>query len=277
MPGGFPLGLDICNCNDQGSVTGSSRGTALTGGTNAYGAFVQLVASTPFDTSWISVIGSTNASVNSSPIQTVELAVGAGGSEKVIAADLVVSAAKNGYYTVVYSFPLGIPKGTRLSAAAYSTAANTSYASVLLFDGAFTMIEGAAGVDSIGWSAGAGTHVVTGIANTLGSYAQLTAATARDYIGILFVLDSALQTPLSGVDNSILLDIAVGAGGSEKNIIQRHPYGDPYGGGSTQNTMAFPASSFFPIAIPSGTRISARAQCTVATQTFGLTVYGVYQ
>jgi hypothetical protein len=271
MPGGFPLGLEICNGVDVGTTTATSLGSAVTSGAaNAYGSFTQLIASTASDACWmnIAVVGGRNASSNQAVIQ---IAVGAAGSEKVIVHDLPVGChvADN---TVVAGFPITIPSGSRISAGAQTINISDGPFSVnaVLFDGSFTQIEGFSGVDSIGFVSAStqGTTITSGAANTKGSYSQLTASTTKDYSGLFFAAD-ALNT--SAGNAVALIDIAIGGSGSEQVIAPNMLMGRADG----IWTPLFSSLIFVPI--PSGTRVAARIQSDVASNTLGLTVFGMYQ
>lgn len=277
MPGGFPAGPELCNANDQGTVSASSRGTAVTGGNGSYGSYVQLVASTPNDACVILVSIQTNAGSNSAFMQSVKIAIGGAGSEKDIIPDLTLTAPSSGYATENYLFPVGIPAGTRIAAAGYTIGGTDSiYVQVILFDGAFANLEGVAGVDSIGWASGKGTSVTTGAANTKGSYAQLSASTSRDYIGFIIGFDDG-DAAFTSTTTTAVFDIAIGAGGSEQIIVPNYLAGLVQSGSSAGTFMAGDPSPFIAIPIPAGTRVAVRAQAIAATQTFGVTLYGVYQ
>lgn len=283
MPGGFPISQELCSGNSRGTNNGGSVGTSLTCGNNAYGSFAEITASTPFDTCWAIVALQTNGSVNNAEQLSINIAVGASGSENVIAHDLMVLSRYLSYYTSTYAFPIQIPAGTRIAAQGYTSGAtDTAYVSLLLFDGSFTQMEGSAGVDSIGWSGGQGINVTTGTSETKSSsYSQLTASTSRDYIGIMFTLDvlnGSSNLANLNVDEAILLDIAIGSANNEVAIVPNYPISVP--NAPVEGRMiAFlgSPSPFIACPIPAGTRISARAQDIAGSKSFGLTVYGVYQ
>ncbi len=280
MPGGFPAGFDLCNASANGAVTsGTTGGTAVDPSATAdtKSAYVQLIAATGSDCCWIDVISSIYSSPTTGTVFSCDIAIGAGGSEKIIIADLVLGGPTNIVRMNHAHFPICIPAGTRIAARTQASAASeTGYnVSVEIFDGGFTQIEGCAGVDTIGFNSG--TSVGTLIApsgitpNTKGSYAQLTASTARDYIGFSFALDN--QARNGGTQAGITLDIAVGAAASETIIVPDLALG-------MDNLDMFPGHAGpFWINIPAGTRISARAQANTvdASRTFGLTLYGIYQ
>lgn len=100
------------------------------------------------------------------------------------------------------------------------------------------------------------TVTAAGSTNTKGSYAQLIAATAFPAQKLVLMFD----TP-SNSARDFLVDIAIGAGGSETIIISNLLV-------STPNDTTFMGGSFtFDIRIPAGTRLSARCQCTSSSST----------
>ncbi len=267
MSGGFPLGPDLCNGQSVGANTAASAGTGIPYTTaNTKGAFVQLIASTTADAVWMLV----NPVWGGAGFSNVfDIAVGAAGSEVVIAPNLIVAFS----VSTGYLFPVCIPAGTRISARAQGNTGNrTPLVSVVLFDGALTQMEGAAGVDSIGFqlASSQGTAITaSGTANTKGSYSQLIASTARDYMGFIVAVD---WNQTNFVSCNFLFDVAIGGAGAEQviapniyflnvnsNIPQMGPFGPLW------------------INIPAGTRIAARSQASTISASFGLTLYGIYQ
>lgn len=108
-----------------------------------------------------------------------------------------------------------------------------------------------AGADT---SVSEGTNITAGSANTKGSYTQLIASTARGGGGILLSIGGSNTS-----DVAFLVDIAVGAAASEQVIIPNLFYF------STPN--AHINRFFLPIAVPAGSRISARCQSTTGSAT----------
>jgi hypothetical protein len=101
------------------------------------------------------------------------------------------------------------------------------------------------------------TLTAAGSANTKGSYSQLVASTPGDAIGFLVTL----VNPSNGI-NGFLVDIAIGGAGSEIVLIPNIPFG------ISNSASAFGAMSLFvPCAIPAGSRVSARCQCSAASGT----------
>lgn len=281
MPGGFPLGLDVCNGTNIAANTGTSSGVALTSSAsaNTKGSFTQLIASTTIDACWM-YVGIQGPGISTSVAGAVDIAVGGSGSEQVIVSNLCAGNVNDLGWSGEWSFPIQIPAGTRVAARCQTTVGSDGVAvNVILFDGSFTQMEGVAGVDSIGFLT-ASTHGTSvdpgGTANTKGSYAQLVASTSRDYLGLMLAVDQGPST--STVNFPVwLLDIAIGGSGSEQVIIPNLAI-------ATLNPSATAGvvgatEAFFPIAIPAGTRVAARLQCNITTaaqRELGITCYGLY-
>lgn len=284
MAGGWPIGVDICNATDQGTVTsGASSGTTVTASasTNTLGSWTQIVASTAIDACFIIV--SVDGSPSTGQGNAVDIGIGAGGSEQVLISAIQVMG--NG--TLLpgnlsqLAFPCQIPAGTRIAARVQSTVGSSAVAvQVILIDGAFTQWEGGSIVDTYGnvTSTSVGTAVDPGgTIGTKGSYAQLTASTSYDLMGFMLCFDhQAFSNGQHGPDNW-LIDIAIGASGSEVVIYPNLPMtmncqsGEP-------NALSPVATEFIPITIAAGTRIAARCMAGTATASYrivGVTLYGV--
>lgn len=100
--------------------------------------------------------------------------------------------------------------------------------------------------------------VAGGTANTKGSWNQIIASTSSD-ISLIWLSFSGGTN--GSTDQGTLLDIAVGASGSEAAVVQ-----DIACGGMFPNNPAL--SIPIPVVIPSGSRVSMRAQCGVAGRQF---------
>ena len=94
-------------------------------------------------------------------------------------------------------------------------------------------------------------------ANTKGSWVELTASTT--------FTSNWIKVDISGVDVPGLLDIGIGAGGSEQVIIPNLQFNSRAQGGAYGPYL-------FPILIPAGTRIAARAQDQFGTQTMQVSI-----
>lgn len=110
-----------------------------------------------------------------------------------------------------------------------------------------------------------GTTITAGAgSNNKGAFSggQLIASTAADCYGMFIRIGG---TSASNTDTSMLLDIGIGASGSETVLINNLNCG--YVKGPWAADTGCPATYFFPIFVPSGTRISARGQSAQAADT----------
>jgi hypothetical protein len=268
MAGGFAVGLQFGAVQTSGPVVSTSAGTAITAGAtaNTVGSYTTLISSTTNDCAWLE-IGIYCPHSSLIVVLAVNIAVGPAGSEVVIVPDLVATAVGSGTGVVdikTYYFPCSIPAGSRISANSQSTAGSVGVAVMAqTYDDAFGS-HGAGGViDVYGFnpSTTLGTSVDPGgTANTKGAFAQLTAATNQDMAGFFLGLHgSPSATGGSSLIYPSLIDIAIGASGSEKIIRPNYPINMTASGTACNNPL--PGSSpFYPIPIPAGTRIAARAQ-----------------
>lgn len=125
--------------------------------------------------------------------------------------------------------------------------------------GDWSMLEGQL-VDTVGEVAATsyGTVITAHAnANTKGSYTQIVAATTYNADGLIVCL-----SPVTAVID-FLTDIAIGASGSEQKIC-----GDLHRGSIRLTSTMF----LIPIAIPAGTRIAARTQCSAGGYTVQVTI-----
>jgi hypothetical protein len=280
VSGGFALG-EFANATNQGAVTTTSKGSAaITSGSsaNTKGSYVQLVASSSIDAAWMMVIVD-GVDINGKTVG-VDIAVGASGSEQPIVQNLIAGGSDTGSWPT-YCFPVCIPAGTRISARAQSTSAsdNNIFIGVEIFDTSFQQSKSGSGIiNTYGFVSGStvGTPIDPGTtANTKGAYAQLTASITNDLVGFFLGFDRHGDGTTT-TDVEALLDVAVGAAGSESVILPNlYCLNENTSNINLQHPDCTP---FLPIHIPSGTRIAARAQGSATTATarvLGLTFYGV--
>lgn len=103
--------------------------------------------------------------------------------------------------------------------------------------------------------------------HTKGAYSsgQLLAVTAYDVVGIWIDINSSAA---SNTRTDSLLDIGIGASGSEKTIINNLLCGWRTGG-----TSGNPQGHYFPIFIPKGTRIAGRVQSAVVSKQIEVSIF----
>jgi hypothetical protein len=162
-----------------------------------------------------------------------------------------------------YSLPVDIPAGTQIWAQIQSSTASdaTHLIKVNGYSGGFTQQAGSGGGEGVGVSTAASTQttVTGGAANTMGTYAQLIASTARDYGSIVVIF-----SPNNAVN--YLYNLAIGGAGSEKII-------DPNRFVALNNISA----KWLPIAIPAGTRVAMQCQTVAGAQAGGGAIIGIYR
>jgi hypothetical protein len=276
MSGGFSLFGKLANATSfQLAHTPSSSA-------NTKGSWSQITASLAHDCGAILVSPPPFFLANTNIISSMDLGVGAGGSEKIIAADLLACQGSgqtgNTAGTAAILLPISIPSGTRVASRGQESVASGSSSisapcSITFFDTSFEFATGASAIDAIGFQSGStqGTAITPGV-GSMGSYAQLVASTSVDYAGFFACFDP--QTGFNHQNYIALVDIAIGAAASEKIILPSF---------NTQvrpddETAGSVYTPFLPIPIKSGTRIAARAQVDVATSgAMGVTLYGVRQ
>ena len=202
----------------------------------------------------------------------LDIAVGADGSEQVIAPDLMLSGGRQ--LGTIWQVPIPVPEGSRLSIRAIATNATTIEVGIMLIGRSFQNSSPMSRMTSYGVVAGDEGGVVVdpgGTANTKGAWAEIEAATANP-MKILNVAIGNRQN-LSRADANWLIDLGIGAGGSETVVIP-----DFYINADSNATCMRPTNTWFPVAIPEGVRLAVRAQCSINDATnrlFDVLLYGV--
>ncbi len=258
-----------------GSVGGGSDGTAITGGAaDTKGSYTQLIAATAFDIQWVCVqiyADGTNSEF------LVDIAIGAP-TEQIIVENLYSETPQSGVGRVVvgaYAMPLYIPAGTEISARCQSSTASAVCDVNMIGQGAHFMPSAPASiVDTYGavTASTEGTQIDPGTSlNTKGAWTQIVASTDRDIHAIVFSTGrSAQNRSLSDAD--FLVDIGVGASGNEFAIVKDYYFFTASSGDGVKNY----SSPCFPVFIPAGSRLAARAQCSITgtDRLFGLIIHG---
>lgn len=232
---------------------------------NQKGNWTEIIASLPYDavlTLRVTVCSNNNYDY------LIDVGVGAAGSEIVAVENLIFCnpvTVTNGMGYSVY-IPLIFPSGTRISLRTQSTTANKAcyFAMTAVFAGGFGQYQlckvsttyGANTADSGGTQIDPG-----GSAGTDGNWSQLTAATTRLTRAFFLMFGNILNA--ARTDYLWSVEIGIGAAGSEQIIVDSFKlYASAY------NDIILPqVSPVFPINIPAGTRLAARASCSGADAT----------
>ena len=256
----------------EGAVASLTRGVVINCGSpaNTEGSWTEIVASTAFSADGLLLNFTRTAAMDS----LLDIAIGAS-SEAIIIPDLLLSnGGSNGWFAESVFVPIAVPANTRLSARAQGTSAATSCH--------LTIMEVALGFEASRYlqrvvnygtndADSGGTQVDPGGSlNTKGAWSQLTAATTANHKGLLIAL--GMQTR-SWVSVSALLDIGIGPA-TETVLIPNIEIGTS----STVDTFLPQIMGPFWVDIPSGTRLTARAQKNYASaggREFDVAVYGI--
>ncbi len=252
--------------------------TAITaaGSTHTKGAYTALVSSLAADVNGffltINVVNSTSRAF------LLDIATGGAGSETDIIANLPfqVGGDVTGANCQIY-VPYPLPSGTRVSARVQSTTASATISIALLtvsggVSGLLTSVAAATYGANTGTTRG--TQVDPGAsANTKGSYVELTSATStvNNIRWLLVMLGAQMNTAQSAANWA--LDIATGAAAAEVVAVP-----DLVFSSGTVFDALLPTCYCVPVDIPTGTRISARAKCSINDATdrlIDLVVVGV--
>ena len=247
MPGGIAGYPVVYAGTDYGGDTTTSLGAPIvTGATNTKGSWVQLGVPTLYDIFLVQVY----ATILNNIAIILDVGIGAAGSQIEIISNVYMNAnntslQQNGCLCL----PISIPAGTTLWARAQSSSATqTIYVKLNGYAGIW---EGCAGAEGFGVTLGstiATTVTASATPFTKGNYAQLVASSAHAYTGLVASIFVNAGTPYR-----FFVDIAVGGAGSEQVIIP-----------NIQTSLNDNLTSFVPVRIPAGTRISARCQNSAA-------------
>lgn len=260
--------------NTVGEVASASEGTNVTPNAtaNTKGSWTEIVASTPQQADGIWVIAGFVGIAD----YLLSIAVGASGSEQTIIDNLYLNGASGGNgETNAYFFPIHIPAGTRIAAQSQASAASMSSVRLEIILLTYDFLQtaplsrvttyGAAPADSGGVSVDPG-----GTAHTKGAYSEIVASAAAPLRRLLVLFGN--QANAARTTCKWLVDIAIGAGGSETIVVA-----DLFVHGSGFELL-FPQAVSFPVSIPAGSRLAVRAQCNITDATdrlFDVILYGV--
>jgi hypothetical protein len=254
---------------------GNSEGELITAGnSNVKGSWVELTAATTSEISWIEVTLSDNSAGGR---WLVDIGVGAASSEQVLIPNLHYDHGGGSQGYVTYSFPIAIPRGTRVAARAQTsiTSATNSIkiniigvSSSFLFSSPLGLVQDMGTVTA---TSGATSVDPGGTADTKGAWVELISATTRG----MSWLSVSLGHDLVLITASLrwLVDIGVGSAGNEYVVMP-----NMFCNMNSGNDVFMGRGHSLPIHIPAGSRISARAQCSANTATsrlISVAVYGV--
>jgi len=253
---------------------GSTWGTVLTSDSVAHtepATETQLIASTAFDTDMVRIYFHTNSGATTNSSSLVNIKVGAAGSEQTIIPNLIAGFVGDGSTQSkrVYSFPLRIPAGSRISATHRSIRTSTAV---------YCMIELLGGGDGHHWvgtaveAVGANTADSGGTSVTVGTTSDgtLTSIGTNTYDwGFIIPAVAGQSTSTNGSLHA--WDIASGSATSDlipglDEFISRLSTSEAIMGNTTGRYCH----------VPAGTTLYARSQSSGAAEALDVILYGVY-
>ena len=260
--------LEGARIKTEGADAANSRGTGVTASAtlNTKGAYTQLTASLSQDADGLVLnvlqAGSTNCSY------LLDLAIGTAGSEQIIVPDLLASTGSGGGGVVmggsVY-LPIPTRAGQRLAARCQA-----STASAVLRVLAHTVKYGLGNAAELGRIVSIGTAAATSRGTSIdpgasagakGAWTQLTASSPIPARGVIVMLGN--QNNSARTNCTWLVDIGIGAAGSETVLMPDMLFAGS-AGADTIGPCYWPLTA---VAIPAGTRIAARASCSITDAT----------
>ena len=259
-----------------GSGLDNLRMTVTGGAANTKGSWTEIVSSTPYDVCAIYLplnLGHFDTTLD----YLIDIGVGASGSEQVIIENLLFSSSESIRDAAnPYLLPVSIPAGTRVSIRAQENSGSKSlYTGIQFFYGRhFASVFPTTKIDTYGANTAdsGGVEVDPGGSSlTKGSYSEITSS-CEEIKGLIIAIGNKKNG--SRAEAWFGLDIAIGGSGQEQVIIPNyslHSYG-------STNKVSPSVSPVFPISIPAGTRISARAMSSITDATdrlFDVILYGL--
>ena len=236
---------------------------------DTYGSYVELIASTARE-SYLLTVEMSNHDSGSNRSSIIQLATGAASSEVPFMTIHLPFGSVIYTTKVKFTVPFTIGSGERVSFRVKGSFGNTDVGvGITLSDddswGTCTQAELAGETNSEGVTIDPG-----GTSHTKGSWTEIISSTSHDYDLIVLTFGNNLNNIATAA--SWLIDIGTGAASSEVAILS-----DLYHSvGTFENDFVHCMPIYVPI--PSGTRVSARAQCSITDATdrlFDMTILGL--
>lgn len=278
MPLWMPQKGEIFCQHNTGTVGTATPGTSVTTGSPAStkGTAVQLIASTSFESYWMTVVASEYAISAGASEGCLDILIGAA-TEEVLIPNLLMgycggSVADSGTGPKIWNFPLYVPAGQRLAARVAGVQTTRAMRVAIYLYGGNGVPPWRFGSSVTTYGMGTvpnGTTITAGASGAEGAWTQITAATTRDH----FCLVPSFQ--VSGdatvLARNLFVDIGIGAA-TEEEIAQSFWFRTD--GGAEQ--MGGPINSFPCFQdVPSGTRLVMRASNNGTTDTYNGVIHGV--
>lgn len=249
------------------STSSITAATAVADASTAHtkGAWVELVASTPFRARRVQIMMAGIGLSNTNKACLADFGTGAAGLETVLVSNINHgSFLLTGVLRAIHTFDLDIPAGTRLAMRVQSIVLSQAVPCSVRLYAEGGVSDSATAVTTYGDVAASSIGTVPaspGAINTKGAWTEVTAATtsAHGRLNVSFGLASTNSTSCSG-----LLDVGYGPSGSEVVIMPDIPYNVTAG----EEVLALLALCSARVNLPSGVRLAVRIQSNSVTGTF---------
>lgn len=257
-----------------GFLENAATGTTVTASasTNTKGAYAELITSTAYDADGIMVALQTNNTVAGS---LVDFAVGGAGSEQIVMANVIIGQTAR--LTTYVFIPISLPAGSRVAARCQSTVSSQAYgvAAHLYRAGLWGPPPGGTIVTLGADTSDSGGQVIDPGAtiDTYGSWAQLSASTSQDIAAVYLMLANRQNSAPTDQSVNFYLKLGIGAADSEVEV-----WGPIRFSSSSSGSYGPLPAAWFPVSIPAGSRLVARARAGINDATdrlFDLVVYGL--
>lgn len=273
-----------------GTVSGSPNGTTVTSSATAHtkGPWTQIAASTTFDASAIMLQIDLQYQ---DTLYLIDVGIGGAGSEQVLIPNLMMSQSAPVFNSLI--IPVNVPAGSRIAVRSQDNfGSSTSYVAVTLLAGGWASSSPFNTVTAYGPSTATSNGVIADAGatiNTKGAWAQITASTASAMKALMISGSRAAPGTAVTATYAQLVDIGIGAAGSEQVILPNLRFQasimtggvvTPYTAGSATLTGL---STLFPrwippimCDIPAGVRLAVRQQSSTTNTNDRTSAYAIY-
>lgn len=252
--------------------------TAVTGGSaHTKGAWAQVTAATtaPCHGFLVCISTTANYAAATDTSTLLDIGIGGAGSEVVVVPNIGIGyqGPATGVNGTVTTVPVTVPQGSRVAVRAQSTRTSQNVTvwltpirnTVTRLSAPTALIDLCANTST---SYGVALTVPAG-ANTKGAWTQLTASVPQALQAVVLTPQAAADTVLA-TNGVMLIDLAVGASGSEQTIVSNWPYLQ-----NTNEVGQYLAPTLWPVNVPAGARLAARYQTPNTGNSVDLQVIGV--
>ena len=280
---GVPLQAAVDRAHGHGLFLPSLTGDAVTASSTPWAATAVTGGTAHTKGSWVEVTNATTSPLNSLTVMLtainyangvdtstlLDIGIGGAGSEVVVVPNVGVGWA-NQYQS--WTLPVSIPQGTRIAVRAQSTRTSQNISVwVIPTRNLNTRYRSPSALVDVCANTATSYGValsVPGAVHTKGSWTQLTASCAQALQAIVICPQGAADTNQGG--GTGLIDVAVGASGSEVTVVSNWPVAF-----TTAELLTPPAPNLWPVNVPAGARIAARYQTGNTGASVDLQLIGV--